>query len=317
MLPETCSVVIPSWNGAALLPACLDSLLAQSQPLSEIVVADGASSDGTPELVERDYRAVRLLRLGANRGYAGAANAGISNTTGSLVAVVNQDVVVDPAWAQEVVRVAHEYPGAGAVATKIMLFDRRDHFHSAGDGFRVDGIPFNRGVWRKDEGQYDQVCEVFGACGGAAVYRRLMLDQVGLFDETFFMYCEDVDLAWRQQLAGWRAVYAPQAVAYHHLGASGGGVLASYFTGRNTLYVILKDIPGPLLRKHRSAILAAQLRIAKDALRSWRGAAARSRLRGQLAGLLTWPRLMDRRRSIQRSLRVDIAYLDALLQAVD
>ncbi len=317
MAAETVSVVIPTWNGASLLPECLDSLLRQSVPPAEIVVADGASSDGTAELVERDYPASHLLRLGTNRGYTGAANAGILHSSGTLVAIVNQDVVLEPSWIEEVIRAAQVNPFAGAIATKIMLYDERDHFHSAGDDFRVDGIPVNRGVWEKDIGQYDVPAPVFGACGGAAVYRRKMLDQVGLLDESFFMYCEDVDLAWRQQLAGWPTIYAPRAVAYHHLGASGGGVLASYFTGRNTLYVLVKDLPGPLWRKHGHSILRAQLRISSQALRAWRGAAARARLKGQLAGLLTSVRMLEKRRSIQRARQVDLSYLEDLLSAVD
>jgi GT2 family glycosyltransferase len=131
------------------------------------------------------------------------------------------------------------------------------------------------------------------------------------------MYLEDVDLAWRQQLAGWRTIYAPSAVVYHHLSASGGGVTASYYTGRNTIYVIAKNVPGPLLRKYGSTMLAAQGRIAQNALRAWRGRAARARLRGQVAGLVTWPRILGKRRSIHRSRRVSIGYLESLLQPID
>ncbi|HQJ52733.1 MAG TPA: glycosyltransferase family 2 protein [Anaerolineae bacterium] len=314
---ESLSVVIPTWNGVSLVPDCLDTLYQQAQPLLEVIVADSASTDGTPDLVERDYPAVRLVRMKANRGYTGATNEGIRVASGSLVAVVNQDVVLEPTWSQAILEEAQAFPASGSFATKIMLYDRRDHFHSAGDAFRVDGIPVNRGVWQKDEGQFDAPAEVFAACGGAAVYRRTMLDQVGLLDEGFFMYCEDVDLGWRHQLAGWTARYVPGAVAYHHLGASGGGVLASYYTGRNTIFVLLKDLPGELLRKHGSAILAAQLKISSEALKAWRGAAARARLRGQLAGLLNWPRLIRQRRLIQASRKSAIDRIEGLLQPID
>jgi len=153
--------------------------------------------------------------------------------------------------------------------------------------------------------------------GGAAAYRRRALDEIGLFDESFFMYLEDVDLGWRMQLMGWPAIYAPDAVVYHHLSASGGGVIASYYTGRNTIYVIAKDVPGPVLRRCASAMLRAQRRIACDAIGAWRGSAARARLRGQLAGLLTWPRMLGKRHAIQRSRRVSIAHLAGLLQSID
>jgi len=314
---DSLSVVIPTWNGVALLPECLNSLLRLEHAPLEIIVADSASSDGTPELVQRDYPTVRVIRMDANRGYTGAANAGIRKASGSLVAIVNQDLVVEPGWSPAILAAAQEFAGSGSFATRIMLYDRRDHFHSAGDDYRVDGIPVNRGVWQRDVGQYDASVEVFAACGGAAVYRRSMLDQIGLLDEGFFMYCEDVDLGWRQQLAGWSVRYVPGAVAYHHLGASGGGVLASYYTGRNTIFVLAKDMPGVLLRRYAPAILAAQLKIAGEAARAWRGEAARARLRGQLAGLLRWPRFLQQRGLIQRSRTSPIERIESLLRPID
>ncbi|MGQ9493784.1 MAG: glycosyltransferase family 2 protein [Anaerolineae bacterium] len=316
-MAETFSVIIPSWNGMYLLPSCLDSLRAQTYQDFEVLVVDNASTDDTVAIVRRAYPEVKLIPLSKNHGFTGAVNVGIAQARGSLVTLLNQDVEVDPYWLEEIARVAHAHPEAGAIACKIMLYDRRDHFHSAGDGYRRDGIPVNRGVWEKDVGQYNSECTVFAACGGAATYRRQVLDEIGCFDEAFFMYCEDVDLAWRQQLAGWPTIYTPRAVAFHRLSASGGGVTASYYTGRNTIYVIVKNVPGPLLQKYWSAMLAAQWRIAKDALRAWRGAAARARLRGQWAALLTWPRLLGKRRAIQRSRRVSIAYLENLLDVVD
>jgi GT2 family glycosyltransferase len=191
-------------------------------------------------------------------------------------------------------------------------------FHTAGDFYRVDGLPGNRGVWQRDRGQYDDEEYVFGACGGSAAYRRAMLEQVGMLDEDFFYSCEDVDLAWRAQLTGWRCVYAPRAVVYHKLSASGGGATASFYDGRNTLYLLIKDYPGDLWRLHWQAILRAQLRITGEALRAWRGAAARARLRGQLMGfLLGVPRMLPKRRAVQRSRTVDRAYLERILTGID
>ena len=314
---EEISVVIPSWNGAQLLPACLDSLRAQTWSRSEVIVVDNASTDATVSLVQRHYPEVQVIAMPCNRGFSSAVNVGICAAQGEFVAVLNQDVEVDPQWLEELAATALAHPEAGAVASKILLWARRDHFHSAGDLYRLDGIPVNRGVWEKDQGQYDAETEVFGACGGAALYRSRALDEIGTFDESLFMYCEDVDLAWRQQLAGWHTIYAPRAVAFHHLSASGGGVTASYYSGRNTILVMAKNMPHPLLRKYWRPILAAQLRIAKEALGAWRGAAARARLRGQMAGLLTWPRVLSQRRAVQRSCRVSPEYLEGLLQPVD
>jgi GT2 family glycosyltransferase len=209
------------------------------------------------------------------------------------------------------------------VAAKMLLFDQRDTIHSAGDGYGLDGIPYNRGVWERDEGQFDEPGWVFGGCGGAVAYRRAMLEEVAercggaweVFDESFFMYCEDVDLNWRAQLAGWRCWYAPGAVVYHKLSATGGGPIASYHTGRNTIWVMAKHYPGTLLRKHWRKVLRAQWQVTRDALRAWRGEAARARLRGQLAGVLGWPRVRVRQQAIEVERRASDTYIESILQA--
>ena len=143
-----------------------------------------------------------------------------------------------------------------------------------------------------------------------------MLDEVGLFDEEFFAVCEDVDLAWRAQLAGWKCVYVPQAVVYHKLSATGGGKIASYYCGRNFIYVIAKNYPTALLRKHWRRIVRAQIDIAWEALKAWRGEAARARLRGQLAGLWNLPRMLAKRRAIQCTGRVSNEYLESILTKI-
>ena len=144
-------------------------------------------------------------------------------------------------------------------------------------------------------------------------YRRAAWVQAGGFDERLFMYLEDVDLAWRLQLLGWRAVFSPQARLYHHLSATGGGTLASFYVGRNTIWVIAKDMPAALIRRHLGQILAAQARITWDALAAWRGASARARLRGQLAGLLGLPKVLGWRRAVQSARTTPEAELARLL----
>ena len=313
MEPELLSVIIPNWNGARYLPTCLDALRRQTYARLEVILVDNGSSDESIALVERDYPETVLLQLGKNWGLAGAVNRGIAAARGEVIAPLNNDTEVTPDWAAALMETLVTHPEAGQAASKILLFDQRDTLHSAGDAYRVDGIPVNRGVWQKDVGQYDHQEYIWGGCGGAVAYRRSMLDDIGLFDEDFFMYCEDVDLNWRAQLAGYRCVFAPRAVVYHRLSATGGGALASFYTGRNTLWVLFKDYPGPLLRQHWPAIVRAQLEISRAALRAWRGAAARARLRGQLAAWLGLPGCLRKRRAIQASRRVSLEYLASML----
>lgn len=307
------SVIIPHYNGAELLPACFNALRAQTYPHLEIMLVDNGSTDESLALTRRDFPEVKIIELGQNLGLTGAINRGIEQAGGQIIAALNNDTEVSPGWARALVNALQVHPDAGIAASKILLFDRRNILHSAGDGFGIDGIPINRGVWQEDKGQFDHDTYIFGGCGGAVAYRREMLEDIGLFDEDLFMYLEDVDLNWRAQIAGYRAVFVPQAVVYHRLSATGGGPVASFCTGRNTILVLAKNLPGAIFHRHWRAIMGAQLRIALEALRAWRGEAARARLRGQLAGLWGLPHWLAKRNAVKQKKRVDDRYLESLL----
>lgn len=318
------SIIIPHWNKAEYLPTCLDSLLGQSYPHFEVTLVDNGSTDESLAILERDYPRVQVIPLEANLGFAKAVNIGIRATKGELVALFNNDVEADPRWLEGLVVALERHPEAGMATPKLMLFDRREVINAAGDFYGLDGVPGNRGVWQKDEGQFDQEGWVFGPGGAASLFRRSMLEEIAwptdegpqFLDEEFVSYCEDVDLAWRGQLAGYRCLYVPTAVAYHRLSATGGGALASYYVGRNFLYLIVKDYPTSLLVRHWPRVLRAQMRIAGEALKAWRGEAARARLRGQIVGLCTWPKMLKKRRVVQSARRVSDEYLERLLEKV-
>lgn len=309
------SVIIPNYNGKRFLETCLDALRAQTYPaaLTEIIMVDDASTDDSIQFVRERYPEVKIVRLESNSGLAIGCNAGARAATGDLLVMLNNDTEAEPGWLAALVEAAERHPQAGALASKMLLFDRRNVLHNAGDLMGADGVPRNRGVWQEDRGQYDGDTQVFGGCGGGVAYRREAWEQSGGFDERLFMYLEDVDLAWRLQLLGWEARFAPAARLYHHLSATGGGTLASYYTGRNTITVIAKDMPGPLIRQHFGKIIGAQWRVTRDALRAWRGEAARARLRGQLAGLLRLPAALAWRSEVQSKRNAPIEAIDALL----
>jgi len=310
------SLVIPNWNGAHHLPDCLNSLRRQRYRRFEVILVDNGSNDGSLALLAREYPEVHTIPLTENRGFAPACNLGMRAARGEILVLLNNDTEVAPGWLEAVVAAFAQHPEAGSVASKMLLFDQRDHLHTAGDFYRLDGTPGNRGAWQQDRGQFDAVEPVFSACGGSAAYRRVMLDEVGLLDEAFFFSCEDVDLGWRAQLVGWSCVYAPEAIVYHKVSATGAGVVNSFYDGRNFIYLIVKDYPWSLLRHHWRDVLRAQWRITREALRAWRGAAARARLRGQLAGLLGAPRMLRARRAVQRTRRVSDADLLRVLTPV-
>lgn len=309
----TFSVVIPNWNGKDFLETCLESLLRQTHDALEIIIVDNASEDGSQAYIRENYPQVNLIELAENRGFTGACNVGLQAAKGAYIALLNNDTEVDPNWAATVVDAFERHPEVGFIASKMLLFDKRDHFHTAGDYFTVDGKAGNRGVWQRDEGQYDEEAYVFSACGGSSVYRRAMLDQTGLLDDDFFFSMEDIDLAWRAQLTGWRCLYTPKAIVYHHLSATGGGKTASYYDGRNTIFVLIKNYPAALWRKHGGAILRAQWAEAYAALRAWRGEAARAHLRGMLAGIFSSGRMWRKRKQVQQMRTVSIEALEAVL----
>lgn len=276
------SVIIANWNGARHLRVCLDSLRRQTHPDFEVIVVDNGSTDESVAMVQEAYPEVRLLVLPENCGFVVACNRGAAMARGEVLVMLNNDTEAEPGWLEALCRALEAHPEAGAAASKLLLFDRRDTLHAAGDILGPGFMPANRGVWEVDRGQYDHERWVFGACGGAAAYRRQVWEQLGGFDERLFMYLEDVDLAWRMQRAGWRTLFVPEARVYHHLSATGGGRLASYYVGRNTLLLHRR-----YLRPHQwLQALPAHARIVWEALRAWRGEAARARLLGIWHGLL-------------------------------
>lgn len=299
VLPPFLSVIVPTYNGEALLPAVLDALRRQTFRDFELIVVDDASTDNSVALVETHYPEVRLLVNRRNAGFVAACNTAADAAHGRYLVLLNNDTEPAPDWLAELVKAMVAHPEAAIIASKLLLYDRRDTLHTTGDLLGVDGIARNRGVWEVDHGQYDGATAIFSGCGGASAYRRDVWQALGGFDEELWMYLEDVDFGFRAQLMGFPAVFAPAARVYHRISASGGDTLASYYVGRNTLWVIAKNMPRGLLLRNWGAIAGAQLRIAADALANWRGEAARARLAGQLAGLLGLPRQLAKRRVIQ------------------
>jgi GT2 family glycosyltransferase len=316
-MTPTASIIIPHLDGKHHLADCFQSLRQQTFTDFEVLLVDNGSSDGTQDFVVQNYPEVKLIQLPENRGFTGACNAGWQASQGDIIILLNNDTEADPNWLAEVVAAFDRHSQAGSVASKMLLFDQRDTFHTAGDFYRIDGIPGNRGVWQKDTGQFDREEIVFSACGGSSAYRREMLEQIGFLDDDFFFSCEDVDVGWRANLAGWEVWYVPTAVIYHKLKATGGDVTGSYYDGRNFLYLIWKNYPSSHMKKNWRLLCRAQFDITKQALKHWRGEAARARLRGQLAGLWGIFKMWPKRKQIQAIRRIDDDTLTERLSPVD
>lgn len=313
--PPFFSVVIPNFNGSPHLPDLFAGLAAQTFTDFEVILADDASSDESVAWVEANAPHTRVLISRHNAGFAATCNAAADVALGRVIVLLNNDTRPDPAFLAELARAVCAHPQAGIVAAKLLLFDEQKRLHTTGDLMGRDGIPRNRGVWAIDSGQFDDAPAVFGGCGGAMAVRREVWQGLGGFDESFWMYLEDADFAFRAQLLGWGAVFAPGAKVYHKLSSSGGDELSSFFVGRNTLWTLAKNMPASLLVRNLPRILGAQFAIAGDALRNWRGAAARARLRGQWAGLAGLPRILRKRAAVQnRRLREDREIAELLVE---
>ena len=299
------SVIIPNYNGLAYLKTALSALQRQTFQDFEAIVVDDASTDDTVPWVGANCPHVRLIVNRRNLGFAVSCNAAADAAYGRVLVLLNNDTEPEPDWLLELAKAVCTQPYAAIFGSKILLFDARDTLHTTGDLLGIDGVPRNRGVWEKDHGQYDQAQSIFSGCGGAVAYRKDVWQALGGFDSDFWMYLEDVDFGFRAQLLGWNAVFVPKARVYHHLSATGGGEMASYFVGRNTIWNLLKNMPRGLLMRNLPQLASAQLGITVDALRHIRGAVARARLRGQIAGIVGAPRQLHKRRLIQVRRMVD------------
>ena len=311
----TVSVVIPTWNGRALLDAVLESLERQSLAADEVIVVDNGSTDGTVEHLRSRRPSVTVVALGENTGFAAAVNRGIERASGDVVALVNNDIELHPEFLRELVAGLEADPGAASAAAKMLRFDDREVLDAAGDTLRWSGVALQRGQGERDRGQYDAPGRVFSACAGAALYRRAAFEEVGTFDEAFFAYLEDVDWGFRAQLAGLGCVYVPTAIAYHVGSATTRreGRPDPFFYGlprRNNVWMVLKNYPGSALARHAPALLVNHAGLVYVAVRDGMAGAHWVALRDAARGL---PRVLRQRRAIQAARRVGRRELEPLV----
>jgi GT2 family glycosyltransferase len=315
-MPESAmvSVVIPNWNGKRFLAGCLDSLQAQTYENHEIIMVDNGSVDGSVELLEENYPHVRLIRYAKNTGFSVAVNRGIEEARGEFIALLNNDTVVDPHWLEEMMVGIKRYPDLGSVACKMLAYDDHALLDGAGDGYRRGGLPGRIGHREKDVGQFDSERFVFGACGGAALYRRELFDKIGLFDNDYFAYLEDVDLGLRAQSAGYKCLYLPKAIVYHlGCGTTGSGYspLVVKLSARNNINTIVKNIPAPLLIKFLPQIIYWQAFYL--AVVVVRGGQLLPWFQGIVSAATMLPSMLKKRQAINRLRVVSNAYLEDVI----
>jgi hypothetical protein len=305
---ELISVIVLNYNGRGFLNGCLTSLASQTYSDFEVIVVDNGSRDGSPEYIEENYPWVRLAKNDENLGFAGGTNVGIRAAKGEFIITLNNDSRADSRFIEELIKPMAD-PEVGVCAAKMLFPDGR--INSAGICISRSGAAWDRGMFEPDRGQYEFMEEVFGACAGAALYRREMLDEIGLFDEDFFLYLEDVDLAFRARLAGWKCIYVPGArVIHHHGGTAGvGSDLAVYYGNRNIVWYPIKDFPFRLLITSLPFIVARNLAVIPYyALRGQGGVILKSKL-DALKGVV---KMMGKRKDVMR--RADYSQINRFVE---
>ncbi len=237
------SVVIPTWNGRDLLRAALASLRAQTWRDFETVVVDNGSSDGTDVMLRAEFPEVRVVSFPENRGFAVAVNAGVGAARGRYLMLLNNDAEAEPAWLEAMVRVLDARAEIGSVACKMLTARDPLVVDSAGAAMGLFAHDIGRG--ERDGPKFGVGREILCACAGAAAYRRELFDEVGVFDEAFFAWFEDVELGIRAQLAGFRCWFEPTARVRHHAHASAGKLNTpkAVFSVRNSLLLFLQTMP--------------------------------------------------------------------------
>lgn len=249
------SVVIVNWNGAAVLPRCLEHLQAQTYDNFETIVVDNASTDGSVDHLEDEYPGLRVIRLDENKGFAAANNIGAGHARGKWLALLNNDAFPEPKWLGNLVHAAETQPEFTFFGSKLIQDRQPQILDGIGDVYHVSGVAWREG-YNRPESEFDlQEMEIFSPTAAAALYSRDAFLEIGGFTEWFYMYHEDVDLGFRLRLRGHRCLFVPDAVA-RHVGSASTAVksdFAVYHGHRNLVWSYWLNMPGRLFWKYLPA----------------------------------------------------------------
>ncbi|MDQ6750181.1 MAG: glycosyltransferase family 2 protein [Actinomycetota bacterium] len=312
--PPTVTAVVLTYNGRHLLEATLPSFVAQAREGTRIVVVDNGSTDGTADWLREHWPQVNLVRHASNCGVTAALNSCLDAAETDLVGLFNNDVELAPDCLAELVRAMREHPQAAAASPKLLSYHDRGVIDGAGDIYAWVGSGGRRGHGERDHGQFEAPCAIFGVCGGAAVFRREALSEIGVFDDAFFAFYEDVDWSFRAQLAGFSIRYVPTAIAYHMGSATLGQGMTDftrYHTTRNQIWVVVKDWPLASIARHVPQLVHLQLVHLASALRAGSLTVVLRAWRDAVGGL---PAMLRKRRVVQRSRTVAIRELEAVVR---
>lgn len=310
---EKIAIVVPNFNGQEYLAAAIDSLLDQTLSATVIVVENGSEDNSDDVLASYGDRIV-VIKNEKNLGFAGGVNTGITyaiNHSFALVALFNNDAVAAPDWLESLADTISERSDVGIVTGQIQLTGN-ELLDSTGEFYTNWGLPFPRGRGIPIA-SFPRKEEVFGASGGASLYRTAVLHQIGMFDDTFFAYYEDTDVSFRAQLMGWKVVYTPKAITTHRQGETSKFMVRGftvYQTFKNLPMLFTKNVPRKLLLPIGARFYFAYCLIFAKAVLNGKGWPA---ARGVWAAICLIPHSFRERRHIQRNIKVSADYIKQII----
>lgn len=245
------SIIIPNWNGKSLLEDCLTSLGKQTFRNFETILVDNGSIDLSVDYVSNNFPKVKIIKLSKNFGFANAINEGVKISKADYVVFLNNDTKVYDDWLKNLVECADKHPEVISVNSKLLNFYDRQLIDGVGISINEVGQARSIGWQEQDKGQFEKEKYIFGATGGASLFRRSDFIKVGMFDENFFMYSEEVDFAFRAQFSGYKSIFCPKAIVYHKHKASAGKLpqYIEYWQFRNMYQTIIRNFPVKVILK--------------------------------------------------------------------
>lgn len=294
------SVIIVNWNGKHFLDTCLSAMRQQTFRNFETLLVDNGSQDGSVEYVRQTFPEVHLIPLERNCGFSLGNSAGYAKASGELIALLNNDTEAGEFWLEELARASRDFPNAGSFASKMLYFDDRKRIDNCGFEVTTAGFTVDLGRREQDGPAWADRRPVFGACGGAAAYRRSMLEDVGFLDPDFFMTYEDVDLSFQAQLRGHECIFVPDAIVYHRYRATMKKYWSpsrqAFFSQRNIEFVHFTNMPFGLMLRSLPQRLIYEFGGAVYALKSGTGI---SFLRAKIDAIRHLPSIVRKRKLVQ------------------
>ncbi len=307
------AVIVLNWNGEEDSLKCIAALKKQLAEHS-IIAVDNASSDNFVSVVAQKYPEIIVLENSENKGFSGGVNTGIRyaiDNNFDYIALINNDALPEPNWLNELVGVLDSRPEVGIATGKILKMDGHT-IDTTGDMYTTWGIPYPRGRDSKDTLQYEDEEYIFSACGGASLYRVQMLNEIGLFDEDFFAYYEDVDLSFRAQLAGWKVYYTPKAIVHHKVGGTSGKIkgFTLHQTVKNYPWLFWKNVPLRLVPHMYPRFVIAHI---ATVYAGFTKGNSRLTIKALFIAIVLFPKKLHQRHVIQKNHKVSTEYIKSMI----